>query len=153
MCSNASIDYSLNYSGSTTGILGRGPDQSIFVDGATGAVGNISITGIRCNPQTSMTSANVSAEISNAQMYRRMRTLLTQNQMFQGAYILRIYNADWSDIDTTNSQAVENFKNSYRELYVHISKWDMEFDWKNTNEASINMTCIRRNKLKGFGDA
>ena len=153
LCSNASIDYNLNYSGSTTGILGRGPDQAIFVDGSTGAVGNISITGVRCNPRTSITTANVTDEISNAQMYTKMRDMLTQNQWMQGAYILRIYTVDWKDIDTTNAQQVENFKNSYRDLYVHISKFDMEFDWKNTNEVGINMTCIRRNKLKGFGDA
>ena len=153
LCSKATIDYSLNYSGTTTGILGRGPDQSIFVDGSTGAVGNISISGIRCNPQTSQTSVNVSSELSNAQFYNKMRSILTENQWMQGAYIIRIYNADWTDIDTTNSQKVENYKNSYRELYVHISKFDMEFDWKNTNEAAINMTLVRRNKLKGFGDA
>ena len=153
LCSKATVDYNLNYSGTTTGILGRGPDQSIFVDGATGAVGNISISGIRCNPQTSQTSVNVSSELSNAQFYNKMRSVLTENQWMQGAYIIRIYNVDWTDIDTTNPQKVENYKNSYRELYVHISKFDMEFDWKNTNEASINMTLIRRNKLKGFGDA
>ena len=144
LCSDASIDYNLNYSSTTTGILGNGPDKSIFVDGNTGAVGNISISGVRCNPTTSTTARDVPAQMSNAALYTKMREMLTANQMFQGAYILRIYNVDWSDVTAYSS---------YRELYIHIAKFDMDLDWKMMNDANVSLTCYRRNKTKGFGDA
>lgn len=157
LCSDPSFDYSLNYSGTTTGILGQGSEQAIFVDGSAGAVGNISISGVRCNPTTSTTSAGGTGGSfvtkTNGEIYWTMRNMLKKNQMFQGAYVLRIYNVDWSKIDTSNPTEVQRFKNAYRDLYVHISKFDMTFDWKTPNEAQISMTCIRRNKTKGFGDA
>ena len=144
VCSDANIDYSLSYASTTTGMLGQGPNKAIFVDGSTGAVGNISISGTRCNPTTAQTARDVPVQMSNAAFYSLMRNLLTANQMFQGAYILRIYNVDWNNI-TAHS--------SYRDFYVHIAKFDMSVNWKLTSDASISMTCYRRNKTKGFGDA
>ena len=149
LCSDASFDYSLSYSGTATGMLGQGPDKTIFVDGSTGAVGSISITGTRCNPPTSQTAKNVDSSgdfitLSNAQFYNKMRDMLTANQMFQGAYILRIYDVDW--VNVTGREA-------YRDMYIHIAKCDMSLDWKGTTDAQISLTGYRRNKTKGFGDA
>lgn len=145
LCSDASLDYNVNYASTTTGVLGQPPDKAIFVDGASGAVGNISISGTRCNPATSVTANTLqTTQMSNAQLYTTMRSMLTANQMFQGAYILRIYNVDWSDV---------NAYSTYRDLYVHISKFEMDIDWQNTSDASISLTCYRRNRYKGFGDA
>lgn len=146
LCSDASISYSVSYNGSTTGILGQSTANAIFVDPSTGAVGNIHINGTRANPTT---SANVPTGfstnlVSNAEMYTKLKGMLTKNQMFQNAYILRIYNVDWS-----NSTAY----NTYKDLYVHITKYDMSFDWKGTSDASVSVTCYRRNPTKGFGDA
>ena len=148
LCSDPSFQYSLNYSGSTTGVLGQGPDKAIFVDGSSGAVGNISVSGTRCNPSTSITSSDGTEGYfitkSNAELYWITRSMLTDNQMFQGAYILRIYNVDWSSVSSVSD---------YKDMYVHISKFDMSFDWKTPNEVQISLSCIRRNKTKGFGDA
>ena len=149
LCSDATFDYNLNYSGTATGILGQGPDKTIFVDGSSGAVGSVSISGVRCNPSTSQ-KANDYTEgegdfitLSNAQFYNKMRSMLTANQMFQGAYILRIYNIDWSSVSA---------QSSYREMYIHIAKCDMSCDWKSPNEPQISLSGYRRNKTKGFGD-
>lgn len=145
LCSDASIDYNVNYTSSTTGMLGKGPDKAIFVDGSSGAVGNISISGTRCNPPTSTTAKTLTVtQMSNAQFYNTMRSMLTKNQWMQNAYILRLYNTDWSDV---------NAYSTYKELYVHIAKFEMDIDWQATSDASISMTCFRRNKYKGFGDA
>ena len=143
LCSDASIDYSLNYSSSVTGMLGRGPEQAIFVDGAAGSVATISISGIRCNPATSTQSHDVGSQPSNADFYWEIRRMLTTNQMFQNAYILRLYNVDWSDV---------NSYTEHRDLYVHISKNDLSWTWTDTNDANITMSCYRRNKTEGFGD-
>lgn len=145
LCSDASITYSVSYSGTTTGILGQSPSNAIFVDPSTGAVGNINVSGTRVNPST---SANAPSDypsnlVSNATFYAKIKEMLTKNQMFQNAYVLRIYNSDWKD---STSHA------TYRELYVHISKFDMTINWTNTNEAEINLSCFRRNLTKGFGD-
>lgn len=146
LCSDGSLSYSVAYSGSTTGILGHSPSDAIFVDPSSGAVGNILISGTRVNPKT---SANVpsgfsSTLVSNATFYNKLRDMLQANQMFQNAYILRIYNSDWKNLD---------LHSGYRDLYIHITKFDMSIDWKNTNETSISLTCYRRNPTKGFGDA
>lgn len=52
MClgSSSSLPFQINYSGSTTGILGKTSDTAIFVDGASGAVMNINISTERVNP-------------------------------------------------------------------------------------------------------
>lgn len=145
LCSDASISYGVSYNGSTTGILGHSPADSIFVDPSTGAVGKINISGTRVNPNT---SANVpsgfgSNLVSNATFYSKMRTMLQANQMFQGAYILRIYNSEWKDSDSYNS---------YRDFYIHITDFSMDLDWKGTSDASVSLMGYRRNKTKGFGD-
>ena len=160
LCSDATIDYSLNYSGTTTGVLGQGTDMAIFVDGAAGAVGNISISGVRANPNTSITSKIITPSgelqnslISNAQLWVVAKNMLKENQMFQGAYVLRVYNMDWSKINTNDPTAVQAFNDSYKELYVHISKFKVSFDWTGTSDAQVSLTCFRRYKNKGFGEA
>lgn len=148
LCSDVSFSYSLSYSGTTTGIIGQGPDKAIFVDGPAGAVGSISISGTRCNPSTSQTTHNVNAggdfiTLSNAQIYNKMRGMLTANQMFQGAYVLRIYDVDWNNVTP---------RTEYRDLYIHIAKWEMTVDWNATSDARISLSGFRRYKNKGFGD-
>ena len=144
LCSDASISYSVTYNGTTTGVLGLNTSDAIFVDPSSGAVGNINISGTRVNPNT---SANVPAGYnsnlpSNATFYTKTRSMLQKNQMFQNAYILRIYNVDWKNISSYTS---------YKDLYIHISKLDMDWNWTNTNEAQVSLTCYRRNKTEGFG--
>ena len=153
LCSDASFNYNVNYNGSTTGMLGQDTDKAIFVDPSTGAVGSITINGVRANPATSTTAKNIEgtgifsdALMSNAQMYSTICTMLKSNQMFQGAYILRIYNQDWSQLNKSG------FDTNYRELYIHISSFKMDINWMNTNEASITLTAYRRYMNKGFGD-
>lgn len=144
LCSDASLSYSLTYSGTTTGILGQRTSDAIFVDPSTGAVGNINISGTRANPATSANSPSgfESNLLSNASFYNKMKTMLQKNQMFQNAYILRIYNVDWKDVTTYSS---------YRDLYVHITKFDMNWNWNAMNDAGVTLTCYRRNKTQGFG--
>lgn len=144
MCSDASISYDVTYNYGITGMLGQSTGRAIFVDRTGGAVGNISISGIRVNPSTSSeydlpTSAT---NLSNADFIEKMKKLIESTQMLQSAYTIRIYNIDTRD---------ETTYKTYKEFYVYIKSMDFSFDWTNISEMSVSFTLIRRNKKRGFG--
>lgn len=143
--SDASVDYRVSYGGSATGILGSGPDKTIFVDSTGGAVGNIDVSATRTNGPTS-SDASISASdynssmipYSNASFDTLLRNIMSSVQMFSNAYILRIFGADWKN-------------GGYHDLYVFIYDYSLSVDWKNLSDASVTLSCYRRNLGTGFG--
>lgn len=145
VCSDATFSYNNQYSGSTTGILGQPTSSAIFVDGSKGAIGEINITGVRANPKTSAQTGTPQDNISNARFYSYVKALMEKTQMLQNAYVLRIYNADW-----TTSQKYEN---TYVDVPIFISNISADFDQMSPNEMRVSLTAVKRNLGKGFGGA
>lgn len=145
ICSDARLSYSVDYGGSVTGILGQVTGNAIFVDTTSGAVGKISITGTRINPSTSTDStADGTTKLSNAAFIDKMKKMIENTQMFYNAYILRIYHADTRTKETYGS---------YKDLYVFLRGFDVDFSWTNLSEMSVSLDCVRRNKTRGFGSS
>jgi len=144
LCSDASISYDLNYAYGVTGLLGQSTGRAVFVDKSGGAVGNISVSGVRVNPSTSTEYKypTSSTNLSNADFIEKMKKMIESTQMLHNAFTLRIYN-----IDAKN----ETTYKTYKEFYVYIKDMDFSFDWKNISEMDVSFTLIRRNKKRGFG--
>ena len=145
VCSDASFSYSNQYSGSTTGILGQPTGNAIFVDGSKGAVAELSITGVRANPTTAAQTGLPHDTITNVQFYTYVKALMEKTQMLQNAYILRIYNANW-----TNS---EKYNTDYMDIPIFIKNISVDFDIMSPNEMKVSLTAVKRNLGKGFGGA
>lgn len=141
LCSNPSFGYSVSYNGTTTGILGQDPSKAIFVDPSTGAVGNITISGVRASPGASAPdmSSNNTTHLTNADFYRKVRQMMTNTQFMQKAYILRMYG-----VDTKNPT-------QYRELYVYLKDILCSFNTEEPADMTVTIQAIRRNRDKGFG--
>jgi len=136
LCSDATVNYNLSYSMSATGVLGNSTDKTIVVDSASGAIGNISVSGTRVNPGN---STDTIANVSNAEFQKVMINLLTRIQMHGNAYVLRIFRADW-----------RKTVNPYRDLYVFFYNYDQITNWDHLNEMSVNFAFYRRNLGRGF---
>lgn len=143
VCSDASVDYDVNYGGTKMGIFGQSTANAIFVDSIGGAVGRISIRGTRVNPILSTDTSNgVPNAPSNVQFMDKIKYMIEATQMFQSAYTIRIYNIDMRNKNTTNE---------YRDLYVFLKSADFTFNWTKPSEMDVSLECIRRNKGRGFG--
>ena len=144
VCSDATLDYNLDYNGTTMGIMGQTTGNAIFVDKVGGAVGNITISGTRVNPKTSTDSSNenIVTNPSNADFMNKIKSMIEATQMFQNAYILRLYNVDFRN--------KENY-DKYKDLYVFLKSVEFEIDWKNISEMNVTLECVRRNYGRGFG--
>lgn len=144
ICSDATIDYDVDYSGTVTGILGQSTGRAIFVDKVGGAVGNITIRGVRINPKTSTDSQaiNTTTKLSNRNFMEKMKRMLETTQMLRSAYTLRIANMDMS-----NPEAYTK----YKDIPVFIKGVDFSFNWKNLSEMDVSISCVKRNAGRGFG--
>lgn len=137
LCSDAVFSYSLSYTMTSTCVLGQSTDSNIVVDSASGAVGNISVSGVRVNPSCSTDRIN---NVSNAEFQKVMIDLLTRIQMHGNAYVLRVFRSDW-----------KHSGQPYRDLYVFFYDYSQSQNWDNLNELSVNFSFYRRNLKKGFG--
>lgn len=152
--SNATISYGVDYGGTVIGILGTGPESAIYIDGTGGAVGNVRIGGaIRMNPQTTSATDDGTTThqsdligdgvVSNKKFLEIMRELVTMTQMFQNAYIIRLYGLSKSEERTHNK--------GYHELYFFLTNFTSSIDFTRPNELSIGLTGNIRNREPKFG--
>lgn len=152
--SEASISYGVNYGGTVMGILGKRPNGAIYMDGTGGAVGNIRISGAkRLNPKTTsatndgattaQSDATGKGVVSNKKFIETMEDLISQTQMFQNAYIIRLYGLTKTDERTDEK--------GYRELYFFITTCKTSIDFSRPNELSVDLSGYIRNKEPKFG--
>lgn len=152
--SEASISYGVNYGGSVMGILGKRPSGAIYMDGTGGAVGNIKISGAkRANPKTTstlddgetVTQSDLIGKgvVSNKKFIETMEDLISATQMFQNAYIIRLYGLSKTEERTD--------KKGYRELYFFITSCNTSIDFSRPNELSVDLSGYIRNKEPKFG--
>ena len=135
--SSASFPLQAVHSSSTTGILGQRPDKAIYVDGATGIVIKINISAIRPYLEECDDS---SIPTSNRAFAQKLEEIRSSVQMEKPAYLLRVYNIDWS----------KNKSNNYKELPVFLDSYDLSWDMDRPNEMNVSISFVMRNKEVGF---
>lgn len=140
----SSPSYDMTYISATTGILGRGTAGAIFVDGTGGAVGRISISCTRTQPE-SYSDPNDSGvpsisydytNISNAKFMKTIKAMREIVQMYSNAYMIRIYNL--------------NEAGAYKEYPVFLDNYQCNIDLDRPVDLDVSISYIQRNILKGY---
>jgi len=72
-----------------------------------------------------------------------MEDLISATQMFQNAYIIRLYGLSKTEERTD--------KKGYRELYFFITSCNTSIDFSRPNELSVDLSGYIRNKEPKFG--
>lgn len=150
--SSASYSVQAVHSSSTTGILGQRPDQAIYVDGANGIVIKVNISAIR--PQIEGCDDSV-VPTSNKAFADKLEEIRSRVQMQSNAYVLRVYNIQTYNPANRNASAQERYtqkQNNYKDLYVFLDSYDLNWDMDRPNEMNVSMSFIMRNLLVGFDE-
>ena len=137
ICSNSYPSYSVDYQMTAMGIMGHGTEDAIVIDSMGGAVGRISIGGVRVGDAVYRSNGFFAREV------RKMRSII---QLLDNAYILRIYNATLLD----SEGVIREVGNSYFDFFVFLKDIRYVTVAGRPKDMNVTMNLIQRNMLKGF---
>lgn len=137
VCSDSYPSYSVNYMMTSFGMPGMGTENAIVIDSMSGAIGRLSVTGIRVGDEIYGSNAFFQTEI------RKMRSIL---QLRNNAYILRIYNASMLDSDGK----LKSIGDTFVEFFVFLKGVNCSISAGRPKIMDVGMTLVQRNPLMGF---
>lgn len=137
VCSEAYPQYSVDYQMTAMGIMGMGTENAIVIDSMGGAVGRLSIGGVRVGDNTYGSNGYFAREI------RRMRSII---QLTNNAYMLRIYNATLLD----DKGHVRDIGDTFMPFFVYIGDVNYASTAGRPKDLNVSISLTQRNAKKGF---
>lgn len=137
VCSEAYPQYSVDYQMTAMGIMGMGTENAIVIDSMGGAVGRLSIGGVRVGDNTYGSNGYFAREI------RKMRSII---QLTNNAYMLRIYNATLLDEEGN----VRDIGDTFMPFFVYLGDITYTSMAGRPKDLNVGISLTQRNALKGF---
>lgn len=140
VCSDCYPSYAVDYMMSSMTFPKDGPEDAIVIDGMSGAIGRINLSGKRVGSLEYKSNAYFVKQIT------RMRSIW---QLEDNAYILRIYHADIINVDG----CIKPENKSFVDHFVFIKDVSYSVKGGMPNVMDISMGLIQRNPNPGFNDS
>jgi len=163
------FDFNINYGGTIKGIYGKHPRDAIYMDRTGGAVGQISATLLRYQPQNpddrstqiardrGLQVGGVSLNnISNYAILEEFVRMRTTIQLRNNAYVLRIYrgfgNAFFKQSGGQSDPRIPsgNANKGYVQYPIYLTKAEGKFIADRPNEITVTISATMRNPWTGL---
>lgn len=139
ICSDVNMTYVIDYPQTTYVVPKEGSEETIVIDGMTGSIGKISISGIRQGSEDTG---------SNRWFDKQMESIISDMQFTKNAHLLRIYNTVGSNKKGHMAIDGNNYV-THTDLYVFVKNYRLE-SHSNPNLMNISLTLIERNAGAGL---
>lgn len=139
LCSDATVNYEIDYPMTSFVPPTGDPTKAILVDDMAGSIGRISISGDRVG------GSDIG---SNRWFDNEIEKMISTWQIINNAYLLRLYNMIGTNVES--KQAIhENKYVSYMDIYVYIKEFSGDVG-QPPNTMNVSLKLIQRNMLVGL---
>lgn len=144
LCSDCYPTYTIDYLMTTFGFPREDTSKALAIDGMSGAIGRIQISGTRVG----------SIEFgSNAYFTKEIRRMRTRWQLDECAYILRIYNSilpgPSPSSDTNKNRSKFETEKSYNDIFVYLKRINYALTGGQPTVMSVDISLVQRAGERG----